>query len=350
VTAWSLVLTVVLLLANGYFVAVEFALVGARRTRLEEEAAAGSRSAAAGVHLIDELSVQLAGAQLGITIASLLLGFVAEPAIAGLIESAVDEFVELPESLLHTIGFVVGLTIVVLAHMVIGEMVPKNLTLAAPERAVRILALPTRVYTAVFRPVIWLLNQMANLGVRVLGVEVRDTLTEAHSADELARMLAESQQEGLIEPEHKELLTSALGFGAAPVAEVMVPRHDVVWVPRSATVAEVEALIVGSGHSRVPVVGADLDEVVGFIHVKDLLNLRPDTRDEAVPERVIRPGILRVRSDRPVESVLLEMRRTRRHLAIAQDPDRRTQGLVTLEDLVEELVGDIRDESDRPEA
>jgi CBS domain containing-hemolysin-like protein len=162
-------------------------------------------------------------------------------------------------------------------------------------------------------------------------------------------MLAESQDEGLIAPEHTELLTSALGFGAAPVAEVMVPRADVVWVPRSSTVAEVEALIVDSGHSRIPVVGADLDEVVGFIHVKDLLNLRPDTRDEPVPERVIRPGILQVRSDRPVESVLLEMRRTRRHLAIAQDPDRRTEGLVTLEDLVEELVGDIRDETDRPE-
>src|SRR5687768_13957234 len=131
---WALVFTVVLLLVNGYFVAVEFALVAARRTRLEEQAAAGSRTAAIGVDLVDELSVQLAGAQLGITIASLLLGFVAEPAISGLIESAVHEFVDLPEGVLHTLGFVIGLAIVVLAHMVIGEMIPKNLTLAAPER------------------------------------------------------------------------------------------------------------------------------------------------------------------------------------------------------------------------
>lgn len=343
----ALLFTVLLLALNAWFVAVEFALITARRTKLEQEAQAGSRAAGVGLALVDELSIQLAGAQLGVTIASLLLGYVAEPAISHVIENLIEGVVHLPESLLRSIGFVVGLSIVVLAHMVLGEMVPKNLTLAAPERTLRLLAIPTRALTTVLRPVIWLLNAMANAGQWLLRVERKDTLSDFHSAEEFASMLAASREEGLIPDEQHELLTSALGFGSAPVSSVMVPREQVVHVAHDTPVAEIEAVLVASGHSRLPVVRSGLDEVLGFIHAKDLLTIRPDARDRALPERLIRTEIVEIDESRPVEEAMVEMRRRRRHLGIALGEDGRTTGLVTLEDLVEELVGDIRDESDR---
>lgn len=343
----ALLFTVALLLVNGWFVAVEFALIAARRTKLEQERDAGSRAAGVGITLVDELSVQLAGAQLGITIASLLLGFVAEPAIGHLIETLIEGVVHLPESVLRTIGFVVGLSIVVLAHMVVGEMVPKNLTLADPERALRLLALPTRAITTVLRPAIWFLNGLANAGQWLLRVERADSLTDFHSAEEFATMLAASREEGLIADDEHDLLTSALDFGSAPVSSVMVPLESVVHVTIDTPVADVERLLVTSGHSRLPVVRSGLDEVVGFIHAKDLLTVRPDARALPWPERQIRTEIVEIDDSRPVEEALVEMRRRRRHLGIAQDAAGHTTGLVTLEDLVEQLVGDIRDESDR---
>lgn len=343
----ALLFTVALLAVNGWFVAVEFALIAARRTKLEQERDAGSRAAGVGISLIDELSVQLAGAQLGITIASLLLGFVAEPAIAHLIETLVEGVVHLPESVLRTVGFVVGLSIVVLAHMVLGEMVPKNLTLANPERALRLLALPTRAITTVLRPAIWFLNGLAAAGQWLLRVERKDTLTDVHSAEEFASMLAASREVGLIADDQHELLTSALGFGSAPVSSVMVPRESVVHVSVDTPVADIERLLVSSGHSRLPVVRSGLDEVVGFVHAKDLLTVRADARSEPLPPRLTRSEVVEIDERRPVEEALVEMRRRRRHLGIAQDAEGRTTGLVTLEDLVEQLVGDIRDESDR---
>lgn len=343
----ALLFTVALLALNGWFVAVEFALIAARRTKLEQERQAGSRAAGVGITLIDELSIQLAGAQLGVTVASLLLGYVAEPAISHLIETLIEGVVNVPESVLRSVGFVVGLSIVVLAHMVLGEMVPKNLTLAAPERTLRLLAIPTRAFTTVVRPVIWLLNAMANAGQWLLRVERKDTLTDFHSAEEFATMLAASREEGLIEDEQLDLLTSALGFGSAPVTSVMVPRERVVHVERATPVAEIESVLVRSGHSRLPVVGAGLDEVLGFIHAKDLLTLGPNARSQPLPERLLRTEIVEIDEDTPVEEAMVEMRRRRRHLGIARDADGRTTGLVTLEDLVEQLVGDIRDESDR---
>lgn len=346
----ALLLTLSLLVLNGWFVAVEFALIAARRTKLAQQHAEGSRAAGVGIGLVDELSTQLAGAQLGVTVASLLIGYVAEPAVSHAIESALDSIVALPESVVRTIGFTVGLAIVVLAHMVIGEMVPKNLTLAAPERALRLLAIPTRALTTVLRPVIWTLNALANAGMWLLRVEPKDTLTDLHSAAEFATMLTASREEGLIAHEQHELLTSALGFGTAPVSSVMVPRDRVVHVPRSATVGEIEQVIVRSGHSRLPVVGDGLDEVLGFIHAKDLLRLRPDARERPLPEGLVRTEIVAIDEDRPIGEALEEMRRRHRHLGIAQGAGRATTGLVTLEDLVEQLVGDIRDESDRDRA
>jgi CBS domain containing-hemolysin-like protein len=346
VTGRNLALAVLLLLANGFFVAVEFALLASRRTKLEGLAEQGSTTARLAIRSMRELNLQLAGAQLGITMASLLLGYVAEPTVAGLIEDATEAVVDLPSGVLHTLGFVVALTIVAFLHMVIGEMVPKNLAIAQPERTLLLLALPNRAYVTLFGPLLRVLNALSNAGVRLLGVEPRDELATSASADELAAMLGASRDEGLIKDVAHQLLTGALDLGDRSVATVMVPRGSVVWLPRTATPAEAEALVVSSGHTRLLVAGEAVDDVLGFVHAKDLLTMGGPARDRPLPlGRVRRMLVLGTRTS--LDDALLAMQQARVHVAVVADSSGRTLGIATLEDVIEALVGDIRDESDR---
>ena len=342
----DLLVVLALLVANGFFVAVEFALIASRRTKLEAMAEQGSARARLAVRSMRHLNVQLAGAQLGITMASLLLGFVAEPTIAGLIEDSIGQVVDLPERLVHTLGFVVALTIVAFLHMVIGEMVPKNVAIADPERTLLALAVPNRAYVTLFGPVLRVLNGISAAVVRLLGIEPRDELATAASADELAVMLGASRDEGLIEEVAHQLLTGALDLGDRRITTVMVPREAVVWLPRSATPAEAEAVVVASGHTRLLVAGEEVDDVMGFVHAKDLLALSGGARNRPLPlGRVRRMLVLGAATS--LDDALLAMQRDRLHVAVVTDDEGRTMGIATLEDVIEALVGDIRDESDR---
>lgn len=342
----ALVATVLLLLANAFFVAVEFALVASRRTRLESLVEDGVAGAKRALDSIADLSSQLAGAQLGITIASLLLGYVAEPAIAHALEDVLHDTVDLPESVTTTIGFVVGLTIVVFLHMVLGEMVPKNIAIAGPERTLLALDLPNRFYLKVFGPVIWLLNALANVIVRLLGFEPADELSNSHTSGELAEMISASRAEGLIADVEDQLLRGALSIGESPVRDLMVPRDRIGFVERSATASDAEETVVRTGHSRLLVVGArGLDDVLGFIHAKDLLTIPAAMREQPLPLGRIR-RIPIVRADAVIDDVLYALQDARVHLAVVSDAAGRTIGLVSLEDVLEELVGDIVDESD----
>lgn len=343
--AWALVAAALLILANAFFVAVEFALVASRQTRIEPLAAEGSRSARAALAAMQDLNLQLAGAQLGITLASVLLGFVGEPAVAALVEAPIRVVFDPPEAVLHGVSVVLALGIVVFLHMVLGEMVPKNLAIAGPERSLLVLALPNQVYVTLFRPVIRVLTGMANGISRLFGVEPRSEVATVHTAEEFAAMLAHSHAEGLIEPFERDLLTGVLDFEDRRVDAVMVPRASVVTLPAGATVADAERLAVTSGHSRLPVVASDDGELTGFVHAKDLLMLSPTAWDRPVPERVVR-RMLRVPPERTLGDLLVAMRTARVHVAVVVDPAGAALGLVTLEDLLEELVGDIRDESD----
>ena len=345
-TPTDVLIVLALLLANGFFVAVEFALIASRRTKLEALAEQGGTSARIALGAMRHLNVQLAGAQLGITMASLLLGYVAEPAVAGLIEDLTSTFVHLPERVLSTIGFVVALTIVAFLHMVIGEMVPKNVAIADPERTLLALAWPNRAYVTVFGPVLRVLNAMSNAGVRLLGVEPRDELATAASADELAMMLGASRDEGLIQEVAHQLLTGALDLGDRSITTVMVPRDGIVWLPRTATPPEAEALVLSSGHTRLLVAGDGVDDVLGFVHAKDLLTLGGAARHRPLPlGRVRRMLVLGSRTS--LDDALLAMQQARVHVAVVADADGHTLGIATLEDVIEALVGDIRDESDR---
>lgn len=341
---WPFVLILVLLAVNGFFVALEFALVGSRRSRLEPLAEAGDRAAQRGLEDMSDLSHQLAGAQLGITVASLILGLVGEPAMAHLLEGPVSLIPGVPESWAHAVAGVIGVLLVVFAHMVMGEMVPKNLTLAHPEATLRTVGLPNRMYLAVVGPLVKVLNGLANLGVRALGQEPRDEIGDAHTAGELAIMVAASREEGTIEGFAGELLSGVLTFSDRHVATVMVARDSITTVPATATPADVEAVVLGVGHSRLPVLGpGGLDDVLGFVHAKDLLQLPATVADRPLPPRLVR-RMLVVPPERTLEDLMLAMRRSRVHFALVTEPDGATLGIVTLDDLLQELVGDIADE------
>lgn len=340
----ALLWMVVFLLANGFFVAAEFAYITARRNVLEARPGEAARVA---VRLNEELSLSLAAAQLGITMASLLLGAVAEPAVAAMIEPALF-LTPLPEDAVHVVALVIALVIVVYLHLVVGEMAPKNIAISAPERSALAMAFPFRAFILMFRPLIALLNGVANGVLRLFGVPPPDTLEAGHSAEDLAVIISAGQEEGVIEDFAHKLLTGAIIFSDLDASEVMVPRPDVHSVTHDATVAEIRELMRATGHSRIPVHTGDLDDTLGFVHVKDLMALEDQHLDRPIDPALIRPALVVPETAR-LRSVLDAMRRTRSHLALVVDEHGSTAGIITLEDIAEELVGEIRDEHDRRE-
>jgi CBS domain containing-hemolysin-like protein len=335
----GILVAVLLLVANGFFVAVEFALVATRRSRLEQLAAEGDSRAKAAIASVGDLSFMLSAAQLGITLASLALGYVAEPSVAHLIEQPL-EWGHVPHELVHPIALVLALTIVVFLHMVVGEMVPKNVAIAEPDRTALWLALPMRAFTVLFRPAIHVLNVLANGGLRLLGVEPTDELVTLATGDELAGMLEASREEGLLDEVEHRLMTGALGFPQREVTAVMVPREQVVAVQVETPVDEIEQVAAGHGHSRLPVFGRDLDELLGYVHAKDLLALPDEARSHPLARSIVR-RMLTVPTDRTLMDLLLAMKRTRLHFAVVVDGAGRVEGIATLEDVLESLVGDL---------
>ncbi|HEX7100354.1 MAG TPA: hemolysin family protein [Acidimicrobiia bacterium] len=333
--------SVLLLLANGFFVAAEFAFTAASRPQL---ASRSSRSARAAVKAIDELSFTLAGAQLGITIASLVLAAIAEPAVATVIEAGLEVFGDIPSEVLHTISFIVSMSLVVYLHMVIGEMAPKNIAISDPERSALLMAIPFRLFANLVRPVIWVLNELANLMLRAFRVDPNE-IGDVHTAEDLSSMIDAGRREGVVEDFAHRLLTGALDLMTLEATQVMVPRPDVVALPVTVTLEELQKVFIDEGHSRIPLYRKDLDDLVGFVHVKDLLEVEDLPLSSPIPASMIRPLLVVPESAR-VGRLLEEMRRERNHLAAVVDEHGGTAGIVTMEDIVEEIVGEIRDEHD----
>jgi CBS domain containing-hemolysin-like protein len=338
----ALLWMVVLLLANGFFVAGEFAFTASRA-----EVLLGRKGRRAGIAagLVEHLSDTLAGAQLGITIASLLLGFVAEPAVAHVFETALG-WAPLPAGVARTISLVLALLLVVFLHMVVGEMAPKNVAIAQPERLALLLAVPFRAFMTVFRPVIFVLNWLANGILRLFGVEPRDKLETTRTASDLAHVIAAGREEGVIEEFAHRLLSGAIVFSERAASEVMVPRPDIVALPVTSSPARIEQEVVERGLSRIPLFDGDVDHVAGFVHVKDLLTVPEEGYADPLDPARIRPLVV-VPESASIRPLLEEMQRSGRHLALVVDEHGGTAGLVSLEDIAEELVGDIRDEHDR---
>ncbi|MEL6893998.1 MAG: hemolysin family protein, partial [Actinomycetota bacterium] len=269
----ALVLAVVLLALNGFFVAAEFALLAARRSRIEQLAADGNKKAKSALAGIRELTLMLAGAQLGITMCSLGLGLVAEPAVAAIFEGALGEWFTLSDTWTHVIGFTVALSIVVFLHMVVGEMAPKSWAISHPEDSALKLARLFRLFVRLFRPVIWLMNTIANGVVRLVGVEPQDERAMAHSPSDLRLLLDESAGHGGLAATEHELLARSLDLSGKTAADAMTTRRDIVAVSADVTAEQAAAEAHRTGRSRIVVFEHDLDHVKGFVHAKDLLRL-----------------------------------------------------------------------------
>jgi len=342
-TSSLLLVALLLLLLNAFFVGAEFGVITARRSQVEPLADGGRRSARTVLWAMEHVPLMLAAAQLGITVCSLGLGAVAEPAVAHLIEAPFAE-AGVPEQFLHPVALALALTIVVSLHVVIGEMVPKNLALAGPERAALALTPPLVAFARVFAPLIRMLNAGAYGVLRLIGVRPKLELTSAFTAQEVRSILTESQREGLLLEEHG-LLAGALEFSEHVAADVMVPLADLVTVPEGSTPAAVERVVARTGFSRLPVVSVD-GEMVGYLHLKDLLYAEAEQYERPIPEARIRT-LVGVAGGDEVETALAVMQRAGSHLARVVGEGGATVGVVFLEDVLEELVGEVVDASQR---
>ena len=343
----GVLLTVLLLATNAFFVAAEFALISARRDRLEALAEGGKRSAVAVIQAGQNLSLMLAGAQLGITVCSILLGRVGEPAVAHLLETPFD-LLGVSDTVLHTVSFLVALTVVVVLHVLLGEMVPKNIAIAGPESAAMLLVPPYLLWIRIAKPFIAFYDWCAKLTLRAFGVEAKNELENTVSMIELSEMIAESLSEGLLDPEEHNRLSRALQIRTRVVSDVSVPVGEIHAVSAAAagrgpTVAAIQQALAETGYSRFPVVDA-AGRYTGYVHIKDVLPLVDDP-DAVVDASLVRP-LPRVLATLPLPDALSRLRRDNSHLALVTTDDRVT-AMVALEDLVEDLVGTVRDGTHR---
>ena len=336
-TGWpGLVLAAVLVVGNGFFVAVEFGLLAARQTLLVQQAERSS-SARVALSASRRLPLMIAGCQFGITLCSLGLGAVGEPALAHVIEP-VFEAAGLPEGLLHPVAFVLALTVMSVAHMLLGEMVPKNIALAAPEATASVLSRPLLGFIAVFRLVIAGLTRAASLVLRALGVEEVPEGHATYTPEQISRLIHESGREGLLEPQPLRQVTGALRFQQVPVGSLVLPHDDVVAAPEGITATGLEQLVGETGFSRFPVAAAD-GGWLGYVHVSDALGARGRARSAPL---AVRPLPV-LEADLPLRVAATRLQRSGAHLAEVRDADGEA-GLVMLEDLLEELVGEVHDE------
>ena len=323
-------------LANAYFVAYEFGVIVAKRSSFESPDGGASRASKAALESFSNVSEHLAGAQLGITMASLGLGYVAEPAIGHIFEEWLGRAVS--EEVASVAGLVLALALVVFLHLVVGEMIPKNIAIADPNRTMRLLALPYKGYLWVSGPVVRFLNALANAGLKAIGVEPRDELVAAHSVAELTSIVIRSREGGALDAEDAEMLNGALEFARRPVIEVARPLAEVPKLRLGATVAQAERAVRHADRSRLVIVTGSGNEerILGYIHAKDLLRIPPGDTNVPIPVSFTRQ-MVQVRSDRTLVEALRLMRSARRQLAVVVS-DGNPVGVVSVEELVRAIL------------
>ncbi|MCP4434310.1 MAG: HlyC/CorC family transporter [Actinomycetia bacterium] len=339
----GLLVGLALILANAFFVAAEFAFVAVDRTRLELRAEEGSRAARTALRLLTKLSFNLSGAQLGITITSLALGLLAQPVVAKAIEPLVAGVVGEASAL--AVSVVIALLLTTVVQMVIGELIPKSVAVARPLVMTLQVAAPYRLYAMVFKPVIAVCNSSANALLRLVGVEPTEELLEVRSREELRRLVRTSREGGTIRSQTAELLDRSFRFGNKTAADALTPRVDVQALPLDSEVGDLMDLSGETGISRFPVHGGDLDTLLGVVHIKEVLGL-PRERRRTAPLSVLMRPVAMVPETKPLDELLDELQDAAAHLAVVLDEYGGTAGIITVEDLVEEIVGDIADEHD----
>ena len=330
-----LLVTAVLLLGNGFFVGSEFALIASRRTIIEPRAET-SRRARMALRAMNEIPLMIAGAQLGITICSLGLGAIAEPALAHLLEKPFHA-IGVPDSALHPVAFVLALAVVVYLHTVVGEMVPKNLALAGPERAVVWLGPLLYGFCLATKPLLVALKWLSKIILRIWRIESTDAVKTVFTAEELAGLVSQARTEGLLDASEHARITGALALNNSTALDVMRSWSSVTTVTADVSPASLEVLATRTGWSRFPVVERATRRVLGFVHIKDILGIVGAQRREPIPPELIRPLPV-VAGDRTLAELLLAMRKERRHMMLVSEA-RTPLGVVTLDDVLMAVVG-----------
>jgi CBS domain containing-hemolysin-like protein len=338
-----LVAVAALVLANGFFVAAEFSLVSVRRTRIEELVQQGKASANAVKRALEDPDRFIAATQLGITIASLGLGWLGEPALSHLIDPLL---VRLPESWVgaasHSISAALAFAVITFLHVVIGELMPKSIALQRPEATALVVAQPTLLTELFFKPAIWALNGTGNFLLRLIGMRAASGHEMVHSVEELKMLVEASEEGGILEDTERDMLHAVFDFGDLTVREIMVPRTEMLAVNADAPLEELIQLAARHSRSKFPIYEGDLDHILGIAHVKDLVRVQHDERQAATVRGLVREALF-VPENIRLDTLLREFRLKRQHLAIALDEYGGTAGLVTLDDLVEQIMGEVQD-------
>ncbi len=344
-SAYSLpfiVLAIILVLANGFFVAAEFAFVAVRKSRIETLAAEGSKSAARLLDILNNLNAYLSASQLGITLASLALGRVGEPAIAALLDTALGG--SIPAASLHVVSFIIAFSIITSLHIVIGEQAPKLVGLQLAEKVALGTALPMTIFYRVFKPFIHALDWASAKTVNLFGIAATSEHASIYTEDEIRQLIRISEASGHVNMEERRLINKVFDFSETTVKEAMIPRTEIVAVPEQSTLEEVVAIAQRHGRSRLPVYRGSLDEIIGVIYAKDVLNSILKPKNFSLEKIMHKPKY--VVDTARLDDVLRQMQREKFHFGFVVDEHGGVEGIITLEDLLEEIVGDISDEHD----
>lgn len=333
----------VLLMANAFFVAAEFAVISARRSQIEPQAEAGNTRAKTALYAMEHATLMLATCQLGITVCSLIILNVSEPAIHTLLAAPLEYF-GLNAQMVAVIAFVLTLTIVTYLHVVVGEMIPKNAAFSVPDKAVLLLAPPLVAISKLLGPLITALNAIANAILRLFRIEPKNETTSSYTLEEVANIVFYSQEEGVLE-DRSGALSAAFEFTQKFAADLAVPGDALVTLPEHSTPEDVEQAVTKHGFSRY-LITDDHDALIGYVHVKDLLRIAPERMTEPISPKRIRQ-LLEVPTDAEVGDVLQLMQREGIHLARVPDTDGQEVGVLFLEDVIEELVGEVHDATRR---
>ncbi|OGO19733.1 MAG: hypothetical protein A2Z14_00785 [Chloroflexi bacterium RBG_16_48_8] len=342
-----LVAVFLLVLANGFFVAAEFALVSVRHTRIAELISQGNRTARWVKRAIDDPDRFIAATQLGITLASLGLGWIGEPALGHLLQPIINLFpVEIEEEVSHSLSLGFAFAIITFLHVVVGELAPKSIALQNPERTSLIVAQPTVWTEWIFKPAIWLLNGTGNFLLRILGIKPASAYETVHSPTELKMLTTASAESGMVKNSEEEMVHAVFEFGDMLVRHVMVPRTEMIALSAESTIEEMIQIVIEHPYTKFPVYEDSLDHVVGVVHLKDLVRACYDQEQKACIARDLMREAIFTPDTARLDDLLSRFRLRRRHIAIVLDEYGGTAGVVTLEDLLEEIVGEVSDPFD----
>lgn len=343
---FNFIITSFFVLLNAFFVAAEFSIVKVRLTQIEVKIKSGSKIAKTAKHLVEHLNEYLSACQLGITLASLGLGWIGEPVVSKIILDFFSLFkFEILNETAHSIALPSAFILITILHIVLGELAPKSLAIVKSQQTALFVALPLRIFYFIFKPFIWFLNEFSNLILKILGINISQ-VEDFHSEDEIREILRSSYQLGQIKSEKEKLLQNVFNFSERKVKQIMIPRNKMVGIEIHSSIEEVIHKFLNEGYSRMPVYHSNIDDIVGVIYAKDLLGLSKHTQTEKLSLENILRAPLFVNENNKIEDVLKEMQKTKVHIAIVVDDFGGTAGLITIEDILEELVGEIQDEYD----